>query len=143
MFRKELGGIFDKIPALKGTDLTKYNMPTGGYGSFKPEEVTAAQQLGQILAAYAPSGKKNADAYALQAENVLLNRYGNNTSSMLSQILPLLGGKQPAGTPATAAQPTSAQPATAPASTAFGSLGFATMIKQLAQQAAAAQGKAA
>lgn len=143
-FRTELGSIFDKIPALKGSDLTKYNMPTGGYGSFSPQAVTDAQKLGQILAAYAPSGKKSPDAYALQAENILLNRYGNDTSSILSQLLPALGGKQPTGTqPAIGTQPTGAQPAAAPASTAFGSPGFATMIKQLVQQAAAAQGKAA
>jgi len=104
MFRRELSDILGQFPATKGTDVTKYNMPVGGYGSFSPQSVTAAQQLGQILAAFAPSGRKNADAYALQAENVLLNRYGNTMPDILKQLLPLLRGEQPTGTQPPGAQ---------------------------------------
>jgi hypothetical protein len=124
MFRSELEQIFGQLAPLKGLNAANYNMPAGGYGSFSPQAVTDAQKLGQILAAYAPTGKSAPDAYALQAENVLLNKYGNQMPDIMKQLLPLLSGKQ-----ATASQPGPTVPA--PAGMAFGSPNLATMVKSL------------
>jgi hypothetical protein len=100
MFRNELGSVLNQIPSLKGADITKYGAPdqanTLNYSMYDPKAVTAGQQLGKILAAYAPSGKQNPDAYGLQAENILLGNYGNQLSSMLPQILAMLQPKQTA-----------------------------------------------
>lgn len=92
-FRTELENIFGQLAPLKGLRAGKYQKPTGGYESFDPKAVTAAQQLGQILSAFTSTGKAKPQDYALQAENVLLNQYGNQMPQILAQLLPLLGPK--------------------------------------------------
>ncbi len=98
LFRGELGNVFSQIPALKGTDTSKYQAPNPtnplDYSMYQPGAVTAGKQLGQLLSAYAPTGKKSPDNYALQAENILLNKFGNTLPDILSQVLPRL---QPQG----------------------------------------------
>jgi hypothetical protein len=108
-FRRELGSVLGQIPQLKGADLTKYNIDPAAFNALSPQVRQAGETLGKILAAYAPSGKKNPNAYAIQAQNILLNRYGNDLPGMLTQVLPMLTGQgQPpsaAGTPPAGAPP--------------------------------------
>lgn len=107
-FRTELESLFGQIPALKGLNASQYRIPTAGYQSFDPKAVSAAEQLGKILAAYAPTGKAAPDQYALQTENILLNKYGNQMPQIMAQVLPLLGGQAAGGTAsATGAAPAS------------------------------------
>lgn len=126
-FRRELGSVFNQIPALKGTDLTKYNIDPTAYNAFSPQVKDAAQKLGEILAAYAPEGKADPKAYAIQAQNILLNRFGAQTPDILTQLLPILSGKPSAPATSTAAP--------AAPGTTFGSPGLSTMVKSLLQGA--------
>lgn len=133
MFRNELGSVFNQIPQLKGTDLTKYNIDPAAFNAFSPDVQQAGSQLGQLLAAYAPSGKANPNAYAIQAQNILLNRFGNQAPQILSQVLPLLTGGQPAQTPATPAPTPMSQGV--PTSAGGGFSGLAALLPQLLNKA--------
>jgi hypothetical protein len=86
MFRDELGQLLPKV-GMEHVDTSRYQMPTGGYGGFDPKAVEAARGLGNRFAAIAPHGRGNADAYGLQAQNVLLNQYGNSIIPMAQKIL--------------------------------------------------------
>lgn len=116
LFRNELGSVLNQIPQLKGTDLTKYNIDPNAYNAFSPDVQKAGMTLGQLLAAYAPSGKANPNAYAIQAQNILLNRFGNDLPTIMTQVLPLLTGGKPAPTTSPAT------PTTPPAVGGFGSI---------------------
>ena len=121
-FRRELGSVFNQVPVLKGTDLTKYNIDPAAYNAFSPQVKDSAQKLGEILAAYAPEGKADPKAYAIQAQNILLNRFGAQTPDILNQLLPILRGQQAGATTTAGAAPTAAGG------------GLASMIKGLTQK---------
>jgi hypothetical protein len=86
-FRHELGSLFDRIPALKGIDLSKYNMPTGGYGQYAPGVYDKAMQAGSAFAGRTADAARNPAAYSLQGANILLNKYGNQLPSVLAQLM--------------------------------------------------------
>lgn len=78
MFRRELGSIFDRIPALKGTDPTKYNIDLNYYNSLPQSARDRARGYGDRFASLTPDARSNPNAYAIQAQNMLLNRFGAN-----------------------------------------------------------------
>ena len=105
IFRNELSQIMKQIPQLKGSDTSKYNIDQGVYEALTPEAKAAGAALGALLMGESPTGAKNKDAYGIQAQNVVLNRYGNDTPEILKQIL-----TPPPLTPALGAAPTSSTP---------------------------------
>jgi len=86
----------DLIPQLKNTNLASYNIDPSLYNSLTPDAREAGLQLGQFLSHYAGDAKKNPNAYAIQAQNMILNRYGDQTPTIANQILrPPPGTQQP------------------------------------------------
>lgn len=86
MFRREFGSILPQV-GVKGANTTLYNAPSAGYGSFDPKAVAAAQSLASTLTPYARDAKRNMPAYSLQAQNILLNNYGNNLPALAAKIM--------------------------------------------------------
>jgi hypothetical protein len=78
MFRKEAGSIFDRIPQFKGTDTSKYNIDPTTYNALPQSVRDAAAKLGTGLSGLAPHSKSSPNAYAIQLQNMLLNRFGAN-----------------------------------------------------------------
>lgn len=77
-FRNEVGSIFDRIPALKGTDTSKYNIDPGMYAGLPQAVKDNATALSQQLAGLAPHSQSNLQAYQNQIAAMLLNRFGAN-----------------------------------------------------------------
>jgi hypothetical protein len=90
-FRGELGQLFGRVPALKGIDTSKYQMPTGGYGQYGGA-FDQAKQLGTLLASRTADSAKNPAAYSLQAANILLNKYG---AALPPELTSMLSGARP------------------------------------------------
>lgn len=80
-FRNEVGSVFDRIPALKGTDTGAYNIDMTKYNGLPQAVRDAAMRIGTQLAGTTPSAKSNPNAYAIQIQNMLLNRFGANLPS--------------------------------------------------------------
>lgn len=110
-FRDQLGSVFGRVPTLSGLDYGAYNIDPNAFNALTPEARNAARLVGNLVAQGLPSAATNREAYAIQAQNILLNRYGNDFVRMLPDVLPrLLGpaGGQPAtgaGTPPTPTTP--------------------------------------
>lgn len=78
MFRKDVGSIFDRIPALKGLDTSKYTIDPGFYNSLPQEIRDRATAYSQQLASLSSNAKSNPQAYQNQIAAMLLNAYGAN-----------------------------------------------------------------
>lgn len=82
-FRQELSKVASKFPMLKDLSTKSY---TVDFGKFKPEEVSAANQLGAALAQHTAAFKKNPQAYTTQASAMLLNHYGAGVVDLAAQF---------------------------------------------------------
>lgn len=78
MFRREADRLLSQFPALQGTDTSRYNIPLDAYNALPLDVRTRARSLADQLIGYAPSAKSNPEAYAIQLQNMLLNRFGAN-----------------------------------------------------------------
>lgn len=108
-YRTDVQEIFKKLglPGFDRSNAALYNAPASGYGSYSPQAVSLAQQIGQRLAAISPSGKSNAPAYANQGQNIILSLLGNNLTTQGPGILSKLGGPVAASTGGNAVLPPS------------------------------------
>jgi len=77
MFRREVSSIFDRIPQLKGTPTSAYNIDPAKYSALPQAVRDAALKIGTQLSGLAPDAKSNPNAYAIQISNMLLNRFGS------------------------------------------------------------------
>jgi hypothetical protein len=108
MFRRELGNVLKNFPQIQGANLGLYNAPTAGYEQYNPQTMDAVNKLAGILTGYTPHAKSNMPAYNLQAQNILLNTFGNQIPALLAATKPAA----PASAPTTSYPTMSNPPAT-------------------------------
>lgn len=86
-FRHVLNQVIGKagFEDFKGT--SQYNMDPEAWAKIDPKTRDAATVLGYTLASVTPQFKKNPYAYGIQAQNVLLNQYGDKVQEHAARIL--------------------------------------------------------
>jgi hypothetical protein len=81
-FRDQVNQLFSRIPALKGTDTSQYNIDPAKFDALNPAAKTWALSLAKALTPLTSAAEKNPDAYTIQLQNILLNKFGNDIPQM-------------------------------------------------------------
>ena len=98
-FRSQMKGVTDKLGIPAGgrtTNKQQIDIDPETFASLSPEARDAALRIGLLVSGASTFGQKgNAAPFALQAQNILLNRYGEDIVGMLPQVEEKLGGPLP------------------------------------------------